>query len=931
MGNYRRSAVSKNFPGPAELGRSVVIGHGETAPPAWAGAERVTVDASIYEEPERLVELQRRYVKRIPTVFELATPVEDLTGPAATDRDPIELGRDFTFVSERLTKALWHNSYDATAGGDLIWWWARKAEAWLEVTEQGPADIVLPDGSAIWIDGGPRQPMSLDLGVVHHETIELGFTNLVPPPCAPSSDLALDQVAAVSHMAGPARVIAPAGSGKTRVLTERLRHLVEDRGVEPEVITAVAYNRRAAEEMKERLPPALGKRIRTIHSLGWAILRMAQPHLRLIDEREQRRLMEPIAAAPPRANTDVIGPYLEAMSEVRIGLRSPEPVEASRDDVPGFEDTFTRYQAALADRGEADHDQQIYGAVKVLLSNPELRRHWQGECRHLLVDEFQDLTPSYLLLLRLVSSPGLDVFGVGDDDQVIYGYAGADPAFMIDYESLFPGATGYALEVNYRCPADVVQAASKVLSYNDRRLDKKISAHTSNVGLEVDQLPGVELGMAAFHRIRDLVDGGTHPGRIAVLTRVNSSLLPVQVALAENSIPFQSLLGPSVLDRTLLRGALAWIRIALDTDAMSRNDLFQAVRRPGRGLTRLLTSSLDRRRGPFGLEAIESLGEDLDSKRAKRWQSFCDDIKLAEGATSDTIGLLETLAEDVGLNRAAAALDAGRSQADRSGQGDDLVALQRIASLHDDPATFEPWLRERLATPSDPGGVVLSTVHRVKGLEWDHVIVFGADETLMPHHLSDDIEEERRIFHVAMTRGIESVSILADRDAPSPFISELDGSRPRTEAKSEKKSEKAPAVLSGVSVEIGDHIRVPGGYTGTVTAIVDDGYLLTLDGGGAELTVRWGDRIESATRMGPLMRNPADVDGPLLDRLKLWRTEQATAQGVPAYVIFHDTTLNELSAVRPKTNEELLGIGGIGPAKLEAYGEELLDLLQSGD
>ncbi|MGF1618389.1 MAG: ATP-dependent DNA helicase UvrD2 [Acidimicrobiia bacterium] len=920
--------MSISFPGPEVLGRSVVVKPGFPAPEAWADAERVTIDTALLVDPERLaavvVDAQLRYVQRTPTVYELGVPAAELNRTVSLDVDPVELGSDFTFLRERLTKAVWHNSYDAT-GDELVWWWSRKAEARVGAGFEGPADVVLADGSAVWIDGGPRQPF--ELAVIHHETIDLGRTTRVPPPAAPSEDLADDQLAAVFHGAGPARIIAPAGSGKTRVLTARMRHLVEDRLVEPEIISAVAYNKRAADEMAERLPPSLRSRIRTIHSLGWAILRMAQPHLTLIDEREQRRRLEPISPAPPRANTDVIGPYLEALSEVRIGLRSPARIEIERDDVPGFEETFGKYQEILADRGEADHDTQIYGAIQSLLANPDLRDHWQRQCRHLLVDEFQDLTPAYLLLLRLVASPGLNVFGVGDDDQVIYGYAGADPRYLIDFENLFPGAGSYALETNYRSPTDVVTGATHLLGYNDRRLPKSIHAASQVEGLSVEQANGVDLGTIAVDRITGLTGEGAPPNTIAVLTRVNSSLLPVQVALAESGTPFQSLLGASVLDRTLLRATLAWIRIALDPEAMTRNDLFQAIRRPGRGLTRLFTDSIERRRGPFTIDQIEALGADLDSKRRKRWDSFCDDIRLAASSATSTSFLLDTLADDVGLSSAAAALDATRTLADRSGQTDDLIALQRIAGLHEDPASFEPWLRERLATPSNPEGVVLSTVHRVKGLEWDHVIVFGADSSLMPHHLASDIEEERRIFHVALTRGIRTVTVLADKVSPSVFISELDGTRPRTEKVRPEPEKKVAAILTGLAAGAGEEIKVQGGYKGVVDRVTDEGCVVRLHGGGAEIRVKWGDRIEVGGKTGPLRRSPDDVDDDLIERLKNWRRTQAESQGVPAFVIFHDTTLNEIAALRPKTAAALLKITGIGPAKLEAYGDELIDLL----
>lgn len=924
--------MSVTSPGPPQLGRSIVVGPDAAPSQPWTAADRFLVDQALLDDPVQLRsqvdEMQRRYVARVPTVFELAVSPDELSRIETFDAAPYELGAEFSFLRERLSKVVWHNSYDARSG-ELVWWWAHKAAARLPVSIEGPADVVGADGNPIWIDGGPRQPLDLDDIVVHHETVELGRLTPVPARVTPAADLAPDQLEAVTHAVGPARVIAPAGSGKTRVLTWRVRHLLEDRSIEPELVTALAYNRRAAQEMVERIPGGERLNVRTIHSIGWEILRMAKPGIQLITESEQRRRLEPIATAPPRANTDVIGPYIEALDDVRIGFRDPEEVEASRDDVPGFTETFRRYRERLDRAGEADHAEQIYGAIEALCRLPDLRAHWQQRCRHLLVDEFQDLTPAYLLLVRLLSGPGLTVFGVGDDDQVIYGYSGADPSYLIDFDDLFPGAAHHALEANYRCPADVVEAASNLVGYNLRRVDKTITAVNADVGLEVVHAPGDDLAIVAADRVQELIEVGVQPASIVVLSRVNSSLLPVRIALAERGVPFDSLLSTAILDRTLLRAALAWIRIALDPGAMTRNDLFEAIRRPGRGITRVFGEAIGRRSGPFAVEDLATMGETLDGRRRDRWDEFCDDIVLASSATTGTPHLLDVLAGYIGLDRAAAALDAGRSRADRSGQGDDLTALRRAAALGPGPAEFEPWLRSSLAKPSVADGVMLSTVHRVKGLEWTHVVVFGADKGSMPHELADDTEEERRVFHVAITRGRESVTILADQARPSRFLTEIDGTAPHPTEQPPPREDRSPGVMpaDGIYVSVGDVIDISGGLRGTVTDVLTTGVLLTLVETGATMAVPWGERVGKAGANGRLAPGLGRADDDLAERLREWRLEQARSQGVPAYVVFNDRTLEALAALRPSTSEALLTVPGIGPAKLDAYGEDLIELL----
>ena len=237
-----------------------------------------------------------------------------------------------------------------------------------------------------------------------------------------------------------------------------------------------------------------------MHSLGYDIVRRANRNVALVDEWEMRRRIEVLVPVRPRANTDVYAPYLEALGEVRLGLVDPHVVEHQRDDVDGFGAMFDAYRDKLYADGAIDHDEQIYRAIEVLLRDSGIRRDVQRECRHLLVDEFQDLTPAQLLMLRLVSAPAYDVFGVGDDDQVIYGYAGADPGFLIGYDRYFPAGTHHALHTNYRCPEPVVNAARNLLSYNAQRIDKEIVAAKHSGELTIQRAPADRLGTAAIEQ-----------------------------------------------------------------------------------------------------------------------------------------------------------------------------------------------------------------------------------------------------------------------------------------------------------------------------------------------------------------------------------------------------------------------------------------------
>jgi DNA helicase II / ATP-dependent DNA helicase PcrA len=981
------------MPGPRELGRGVVVPVGMDPPDQWLGCTRMLVDGGVLDHPEAAVAtLHQAWFDRRPVVVELGIDAKELQEPEVCSRPVYGLSPRFEFTRERLHFLVWANNYDARTG-DPVWWHGRKAARSfkdLGVDEIGPADIALADRTALYVDGGPFEPPPppAGTGIVHRWNTEAG--SLSSAGTIPrGAELAADQLAAVRHETGGARVIAPAGSGKTRVLIERLRHIIEDRGAEPSTVTALAFNTKAAAQMRERCDGLVVDRpphIQTLNSLGlWICTEFgSQGRLRTLEEPQVRDLIQQVFEVRRQANADTVQPYLDALSAVRLSLVPPTAVEARIPDARGLSAGFDAYRAVLGETGAIDFDEQIYRAIEILLSDPVARGSAQRRCRHLLVDEFQDLNPAHMLLIRLLCAPHYNCFGVGDDDQVIYGYSGATPEYLINFKEYFPGASEYALEVNYRCPPAVVIAATHLLSYNKTRITKTVTTPAeradnlpaydvplkgrgpvSVVSEDIDELPKSALGVVTAWRA-----GGVPLEDVAVLARVNSALLPIQVALVDAGVPCTAPLGLRVLQRTGIRTALAYLRMAQSPESIRPEDVIETIRRPSRGIAPKVQEMLTKRSGT-SVEDIRRLASRLSGRDVPKLLEYADSIEsVVRPSRTSTIAALRTIRVDIGLGSTMDVLDASGGAADRSTHLDDLLALESLASLHTDAASFESWLRELLNKGSSEGPAVhVSTIHKIKGREWGHVVVYGASKGLLPHRLSDDMEGERRVFHVALTRAVRQVVFASDRKEPSPFLDELDGSRsrdvivagtrsdggrggrelaswitltrggenqrpdrrqskeePQRRRRSKSQTKAGPERVAEIGLEI-EH----GGHAGRVIDLTQSAAVIRV--GTAQLKVPFGSDVRVNGTSVRLTAPSDSGDTAKIEQrkaaLRHWRSEAAKAAAVPAYVVLNDSELAGIAARPPSTLGELAACKGMGPIRLERWGDELLATLHA--
>ena len=952
---------------PLPLGRSVVVRPNQPAPEAWAGCERLlvgTVDASTADV------VGASWRSRTSLVIELVPglgldrpdepPAESITGLQAW-----QWKFDFDLVGERLHHAVWANSADARDGAPRYHWAGRAVSLGARIDPSGRADVVLPDGQLAICDGGPLDASlagRIGMAIVHRIGLEHRSLTRLDYPEPVGRLLAPDQMAAVAEPRAAARVIAPAGSGKTRVLTERARLLQAGWRVPPEAVALVAYNVRAANEMRSRLQELPSLRIRTLNALS---LRLCGRRT-TIEEPEVRRILGGLVEFPRRAETDPAAPWIEALSRVRLGLADPEEVEDEIGDVSGLERVAREYRETLRASDSADFDEQVTAAIERLLADPVFRQRSQRFARVLLVDEFQDLTPAHMLLIRLLCGPAGAVFGVGDDDQTIYGYAGATPRWLVDFDSWFPGSADHPLEVNYRCPPQVVTAADNLLTRNSLRVAKRMRASKAEGPDELMVRAGGDQPAAtAVARVVELLAAGAQPADIAVLSRVNASLVPVHVLLRHSGVPVNRPLDGRFLQRGGVRAALAWLSIAVaSSERIPGPSIREAARRPKRGMSQSLLDLLARDRSVQGLSSLADWLEDKGSQReAAKVRDLATDVvtvrkaaSRAGASTASVLSVVRSRVGDGGLDASVDALDQW-SHGAIAAHADDLAALSELARLEPDPARFGDWLSEHLGAPGDDAGVTLASIHAVKGREWPHIIVHHATLGLLPHRLAWDVEEERRVFHVGLTRCMESVTVVTGEPA-SPFVTEmqskadLGGKAPPVSratrrgrgpdaseasprfgvtgqgggrsARGSQRGVRPPAAVDMVPATVGLRF-VSHGHEYEAVGIDADGVKAVVSDGRASITVRFGSTV---SRLGAtvVVGHPACLEA--AQRLKTWRAERARSSAKPAYTVFDDKTLNALAAALPTNESGLAAIPGIGPVKLETYGPELTAMFE---
>ncbi len=597
------------------------------------------------------------------------------------------------------------------------------------------------------------------------------------------------QQAAVEYLSGPLLVLAGAGSGKTRVITEKIAYLIGKMGLAPEKIAAITFTNKAAREMGDRIRRRLknkntqGLTLCTFHALGWRILREHaeqlgfRPGISILDERDTLQLVRDLLV--PGTNADVVRQarwQLSRWKNMALDVAEAEQYAKSPGEVAALS-LYQRYQSQLKTLNAVDFDDLIMLPLQ-LLKREDIRILWQEKLRYLLVDEYQDTNETQYQLLQLLSGSRGAYTAVGDDDQSIYAFRGAQPENINQLGVDYPQLKVIKLEQNYRSSGRVLSAANAVIANNPHAHEKKLwSALPEGELIRIipckdEQDEARKVTSEILHR---KFTRNAHYGEFAVLYRGNFQSRVFEQALREQKVPYHLSGGISFFDRTEIKDLLCYFRLMINP---SDNTAFlRIVNTPRRGLGAGTVAKVAETAAEMKLSLLDAARhshciDKLSTRAAESLRDFTDTILRfgAAGEHGDPNAAIQDLVKSIHYSQWLQ--DQAETPKDaewRQKNVDELLAwIERIAQASDTNMNLtdligQLTLMTSLNDDEDPGEVVrLMTLHAAKGLEFKHVFMVGVEEGLLPHKMSLDEggeEEERRLMYVGITRAEETLTL----------------------------------------------------------------------------------------------------------------------------------------------------------------------------
>ena len=600
------------------------------------------------------------------------------------------------------------------------------------------------------------------------------------------------QKKAVIHGKGPCLVLAGPGSGKTLTIVNRIKYLIEEYKVRPEEILVVTFTRFAAAEMKSRLCALMGRKdlpvtSGTFHGIYYGILkwayRMGQQNI--LSEEEKYQILRAAVSREKMEifdEEDFIQDLAAEIGRIKNNRIDPDEFVSEKCSADAFRNIYREYERQRKKLKKIDFDDMLVLCYELFASRPDVLAQWQKKFRYILIDEFQDINRIQYDVIRMLAKPEDNLFVVGDDDQAIYGFRGADSSLMFRFREDYPGAEQILLGMNYRSTANIVRNSLKVIGHNEKRFEKDLRAERDNGAcLHVQEVrdPNEE-AQYILDEIEKQTEAGVRPEDIAVLFRIHTDARPVVEALLERRISFQ-MKGhlPNLYNHFIAKDIQAYFRMALGE--RKRQDFLQVMNRPKRYI---------------GRDSIAGSAVSFEEMR----KFYCDKEWM--------MNRIDQFEWDVKMLRKMAPYAAIQYIRKRIGYDDFLKdyalthnvnkadlfeVLSEIEEAAKPYASLEEWfghvqeytealrLKERQRSLKQDG-VRLMTIHAAKGLEFDTVFLIEANEGRIPYKKAkteQETEEERRLFYVAMTRAKEVLKICyvktknGKETSPSRFVEEL--------------------------------------------------------------------------------------------------------------------------------------------------------------
>ena len=600
------------------------------------------------------------------------------------------------------------------------------------------------------------------------------------------------QKKAVTHGKGPCLVLAGPGSGKTLTIVNRIKYLIEEYKVRPEEILVVTFTRFAAAEMKSRLCALMGKQtlpvtVGTFHGIYYGILkwayRMGQQNI--LSEEEKYQILRSAAGKQKMEvfdEEDFIQDIAAEIGKIKNNRIDPDEFVSEKCSADAFREIYREYERQRKKLRKIDFDDMLVLCCELFTSRPDVLAAWQKKFRYILIDEFQDINRIQYDVIRMLALPENNLFVVGDDDQAIYGFRGADSSLMFRFREDYPEAAQILLGTNYRSTANIVRNSLKVIEHNEHRFQKDLKASRDNGAcIHVQELKDPnEEAQYILDEIEKKEQEGTAPEKIAVLFRIHTDARPVVEALLERHISFQMKEHlPNLYNHFIGKDIQAYFRLALGE--RKRQDFLQVMNRPKRYIGRDSLSG-----NTVSFEEIRKFYCDREWMM-DRVDQFEWDVKMLKKMAP--YAAIQYIRKRIGYDDFLKdyALTHNVNKADLF---DVLSEIEEAAKPY---ASIEDWfvhvqeytemlrLKERQRSLKQEG-VRLMTIHAAKGLEFDAVFLIEANEGRIPYKKAKtekETEEERRLFYVAMTRAKDLLKICYVKTkngkevSPSRFVEEL--------------------------------------------------------------------------------------------------------------------------------------------------------------